>query len=1024
MNKDEFIDGNDEKKAADKVQENVSEEASSHSTETTKEGSTDEAVKSINDDPLEQRIIQRNLHVQINGDISSEDNKRAVSQKDDATNSAEDTPKVVANNTTEQNISGEHTVEHKEDNSAISTEDTIVSGAVADIAADVVIDNLENFDAEETVICSGDETIISKVEGEETIISSIDEQALLETQKVDVISLDGKSDESTTVEVSMKEVFSQNAAEQTEEEAQEEAQEINGRKVLFPAVAVKKIKETGIIEDAVIPFLNLDGLRIVHPLVIRNCQLQGIVARGTVFEQGIEVRDSEVTERLEFSAWRGDEGLSHTIIREGITVADTLMNDNVSMRNTRVVGDVVFENCEFKGTFRLDQSKIEGDVLLDGEGDILLVSAFRCHCHEFKIRRHTIVGHKKESLDLNSSKIARISLSSCTLEQALKMKKSRVGNDDTNDAFYASGCTFADVDMSQSMFFSKVYWHEITIKGKFVAEMPKEEKGRKIGKPVYFKEDIHFDSINFEGKTDFYGARFGKYARFIKCVFHKQANFNQAEFQDVSSFWMSEFMGRADFKKTTLGGRSNFGKVTFNGRGSFNEATFGDESNFYLADVKQDIFFTGATFENHLVLRNINFGGGVGLSKIYARKNIKISQSNVADRLILSGSNIEGAIIAPALTVGTWGSLADSRVHGYIDFGGLKVGTKLSAEDKEKLSTFHTQEERGKDDVVPGTFYMTDSTFHKEINMFSANIAGDLCLDGINSYAEWELNSVDVGNDVVFSKSYFRGMIRCENSTIGGKLYSHKARFKEEASWNGLKCQSADLRFSSFDGGFTMRYGRIEKELKMYNTDVDGKVDLFRCKFGDISFNHMLVDHFLIDRHSIGDELSSEKNGEFSHAVTEYGILKQSFHQRNDYESMDWAYYRFCRSKRKMKKASWKRPMRSMGIFFDWLFLDKGFGYGTRPMNIAFVALSCVFVFAILFSFVPNGILGPDGPLTDISFSDSFYLSITTFASMDYGDSGPVLDHWLKHLFSLEGILGIFLTTLFVATISRKIIRS
>lgn len=1019
MNKDEFIDGSgEEKEAVDKATPDVSKDENSPSADATRESSTQEvAEKSIANDPLEQRIIKSNFNVQVNS--SAQDDEESAAQKDDTASSAEDTPKE-----TEQHIPGEHSLENKDDISNISTEDTLVSGAVADVAANVVIDNVQSLDGDETVICSGDDTIVSKVDGEETIISSVDEQALLETQKVDVISVDDdgpKSEENTTVEVSMAEVFSQNASEETPEE---EAQEIDGRKVLFPAVAVKKIKETGIIEDAVIPFLNLDGLKIEHRLTIRNCQLQGIVARGTFFEQGIEIRDSEVTERLEFSAWRGDEGLSHTVLHEGMLVADTVMNDNVSMRNTRVTGDIVFENCEFKGTLRLDQSKIEGNVVLDGEGDILLVSAFRCRCEEFKIRRHNLVGHKKESLDLNSTSITRISLSSCTLEQAFKMKKARIGNDETNDAFYASGCEFADVDISQSMFFSKVYWHEVTIKGKFVSDMPKEEKGRKIGKPVYFKDDLHFDSIVFKGKADFYGTRFGNYARFIKCVFHKHANFNQVEFQEVSSFWMSEFSGKADFKKTTFSGRSNFGKVTFHGRSSFNESSFGDESNFYLADVKKDIFFTGATFENHLVLRNINFGGGVGLSKIYARQNIKISQSNVADRFILSGSNIEGAIVAPALTIGTWGSLAECRVHGYVDFGGLKVGTKLTAEDKEKLKAYVTQSQKGEDDVVPGTFYMSNSTFHKEINMFSATIAGDLCLDNINSYAEWELNSISVGNDLLFSKSYFRGMTRCENATIEGKLHAHKARFKEETSWNGVKCQMADLRFSSFDGGFTMRYGRIEKELKMFNTDVDGKVDLFRCKFGDISFNHMLVDHFLIDRYAIGDELTSEKNGEFGHAVTEYGILKQSFHQRNDYESMDWAYYRFCRSKRKMKTASWRRPMRSMGIFFDWLFLDKGFGYGTRPMNIAVVAFSCVLVFAVLFSFVPNGILGPNGPLTDISFSDSFYLSITTFASMDYGDSGPVLDHWLKHLFSLEGILGIFLTTLFVATISRKIIRS
>ncbi|WP_372370453.1 potassium channel family protein [Candidatus Uabimicrobium sp. HlEnr_7] len=1000
MNSEDFID-KENKESVDKAQQNSSENTSSETSNST----------------LKASEISTSQDAQ---NTSSSTNTSEVSEllekKSDSTN-------------TQQSE-----IDSKLPNEKITKVDTVDSSGQNNQQLNHPIENsdlpnneIPAFEIEETVISSL--AVDTPLEMDETVVSAMGDEEFSETQKVDIISDDENKESSTesTVEISMQEVFSKENSDQANEDNENnednEPQEIDGRRVLFPGDAIKKIKETGVIEDAVIPFLNLDGLE-VKQLVIRNCQLQGIVARGATFLQEVSISGSEIMERLEFSAWKQTGGLAHTTFHKGFSIKNSLMRDNVSMRNARVTGDVVFDDCELLGTVRLDQSKIEGNVVLAGNSDILHVSAFRCTCQEFKISRHKILGLKKESLDLNSAKIGKINLSRCILKQAFKMKKARIGNEDIMDAMYVSGCEFDEIDISQSMFFSKIYWHATTVHGKFLSEMPKEEKGRKIGKPVFFKEDAHLDNVVFKAKTVFYGTRFAKYARFVKCIFEKQANFNQVDFQDVSSFWTSEFHGKADFKKAMFGGRSNFGKVKFYGKNSFNEANFVGEANFYLADVKQDIFFTGASFEDNLVLRNISFGGGVGMSKIYARKNIKISQSNIQDRFILSGSNIEGALIAPALTIGTWGSIAECRIQGYTDLGGLKVGKKITTEDKEKLQKYRKQEEKAVDDIVPGSFYMSNSYFHKEVNLFSTNVKGDLCLDNVNSHAEMDLNTISVGNDILFSKAYFRGMIRCENVIVKGKLYAQRSRFKEEVSWNGIKCQMASLRFSSFDGGFTMRYGRVEKELHMYNTDVDGKVDLFRCKFGDISFNHMLVDHFLIDRRAIGDELTSEKNGEFSNAVTEYGILKQSFHQRNDYENMDWAYYRFCRSKRKMKKTSWKQPLRSMGIFFDWLFLDKGFGYGTRPMNIAAVAFSCILAFAVLFSFVPSGILGADGALTSISFADSFYLSITTFASMDYGNSGPVLNHWLKHLFSLEGILGIFLTTLFVATISRKIIRS
>jgi hypothetical protein len=94
-------------------------------------------------------------------------------------------------------------------------------------------------------------------------------------------------------------------------------------------------------------------------------------------------------------------------------------------------------------------------------------------------------------------------------------------------------------------------------------------------------------------------------------------------------------------------------------------------------------------------------------------------------------------------------------------------------------------------------------------------------------------------------------------------------------------------------------------------------------------------------------------------------------------------------------------------------------------MNIGAVALSVVCLFATIFYCFPMGIVGSEGkPLACIAPMDAMYLSLNSFACMDYGDSGPYFGHWLKYLFSMEGLLGIFLTTLFVATISRKIIRT
>ena len=234
-----------------------------------------------------------------------------------------------------------------------------------------------------------------------------------------------------------------------------------------------------------------------------------------------------------------------------------------------------------------------------------------------------------------------------------------------------------------------------------------------------------------------------------------------------------------------------------------------------------------------------------------------------------------------------------------------------------------------------------------------------------------------------------------------------------------------NFKASSFDSGLTIRKANIQGQIYLHYADIDGKADLFGCKFGEIFFKDLLVDHFLIDRKMLGNKLPSEQRSDYGQAANEYGILKQSFLLRSQYQDMDWAYYRFCRCQRKSKRFSWRRPVRSLLKFCSWLLLDLGFGYGTRPANIGGVALAIVVLFSAFYFLAPTGgIVDSAGNPAAISYPQAVYLSLIAFASMDYGDCVPAFGHWLKYVLALEGALGIFLITMFVATISRKIIRT
>ena len=414
----------------------------------------------------------------------------------------------------------------------------------------------------------------------------------------------------------------------------------------------------------------------------------------------------------------------------------------------------------------------------------------------------------------------------------------------------------------------------------------------------------------------------------------------------------------------------------------------------------------------------MNIAGGLGAGKIIVDGTLKMSNSSIGNRMIFSEAQIYGELIASDLSIGTWGSLGKTTLKKDVYLNGLKVGTKLKPE--ELYTGKHDPEK-----IIPGSFYFDGSTFAGNLTLSKANIKGSLYLNDANGHGEIDLTALEIGHSLVLSKSYFRGMLRCDGATLKRDLASYKTRFKEEVSFNSISCDNAALCNSSFDNGFTMRSAKIENVLNLNNVDVDGKADFFKCKFDRIFFLNFLTDYFLINRDCLGKHLTSEKLKNYEQAKIEYGILKHSFQMQNLYKDMDWAYYHFCRNRRKSILQKSKSPFKKIISFFDWLLLDLGFGYGTRPMNIAVVACSVILIFALFFYYVPQGLVDTNGyPLKYIQFLDSIYLSIVTFACMDYGDCYPLFSHWLKHLCALEGLLGIFLTTLFVATISRKIIRT
>ena len=107
-------------------------------------------------------------------------------------------------------------------------------------------------------------------------------------------------------------------------------------------------------------------------------------------------------------------------------------------------------------------------------------------------------------------------------------------------------------------------------------------------------------------------------------------------------------------------------------------------------------------------------------------------------------------------------------------------------------------------------------------------------------------------------------------------------------------------------------------------------------------------------------------------------------------------------------------------------FLDLIVGYGERPQRTAFLALAVILGCAVAFP-ATEGLVAGDEVVTYASHGlaavvDSLYFSILTFATLGLGDVHPT-GTLGRFLAAFEGLVGAFLTAVFVFSLGRRVTR-
>jgi hypothetical protein len=112
---------------------------------------------------------------------------------------------------------------------------------------------------------------------------------------------------------------------------------------------------------------------------------------------------------------------------------------------------------------------------------------------------------------------------------------------------------------------------------------------------------------------------------------------------------------------------------------------------------------------------------------------------------------------------------------------------------------------------------------------------------------------------------------------------------------------------------------------------------------------------------------------------------------------------------------------RLMWNYFVTLLWEWSAGYGTKPFRILSFGPALLTIFALIYFVSDTPFAGKEyAP----SLIESFYFSITSFATLGFGDLAFGIEHpWLRLISATEAVLGATWVAVFVAVLSRKLVR-
>jgi len=288
-------------------------------------------------------------------------------------------------------------------------------------------------------------------------------------------------------------------------------------------------------------------------------------------------------------------------------------------------------------------------------------------------------------------------------------------------------------------------------------------------------------------------------------------------------------------------------------------------------------------------------------------------------------------------------------------------------------------------------------------------------LRGIRVYNEDFSNSNSLTQKALSYSSFYN--CKLPNSDLERTEISY-ARFE--------KCNFIKSNFAK-SGGFNTQI--IKSNLSKSNLygcgfiDSDfSSTDLSGCYFEDAVFKNIEVDY----QTNLDVKLISKWENQQNMEEQKPDILRSfriAYSDAELWQKMD--EFLFEEKLAYRKYILWKKltKIRSINSFTVWIFSWlKGFisGYATKPLRLLSTSVGISFIYSMIYFCI--GI--PFTSNSNISFCEYLYFSLTTFATLGYGDLSYSIDYPIMRLISTsEAWLGAIFIALFVVALSRKLFK-